>query len=218
MKRAIIFLGPPGAGKGTQATKIAEVLGVPYISTGDILRSAVKEGTALGRKANEYMSKGELVPDEVVIGIIDERLKKGDCKNGCILDGFPRTIPQASSLENLLKEKGMDSFVLFIDVPDEEVIRRNSKRRVCSKCGKIYHLETNPPPKNGICECGGILYQRDDDKEEVIKERLKVYREKTAPLIEYYTKKGVIHRIDGSGSVEEVYSRILSAIKKIDKT
>jgi len=218
MKKTIIFLGPPGAGKGTQATKVAEVLGVPYISTGDILRSAVKEDSPLGRKANEYMSKGELVPDEVVIEIIDERLKKGDCSNGCVLDGFPRTIPQAVSLDNLLKENGMDAFVLFIDVSDEEVIMRNSKRRVCSKCGKIYHLETSPPPQNGVCECGGSLYQRDDDKEEVIRERLKVYREKTAPLIEYYAKKGALQKIDGAGSIEEVYSRILSAIRKIDKT
>jgi len=217
MKKAIIFLGPPGAGKGTQATMISESIGVPYISTGDILRSAVKEGSSLGKKANEYMSKGELVPDEVVIGIIDERLNRGDCKNGCVLDGFPRTIAQAVSLENMLKEKGMDVFVLLIDVPDEEVIRRNSKRRVCDRCGKIYHLETNPPPGEGICECGGSLYQRNDDREDVIRERLRVYREKTAPLIDYYAKKNLLFKVNGSGSVEEVHSRVISALKKIDK-
>ncbi len=217
MRKAIIFLGPPGAGKGTQAVKVSEFFGVPYISTGDILRTAVKEKTLLGIKANEYMSKGELVPDDVVIGIIEDRLNRDDCMNGCILDGFPRTEAQAMSLERMLNAKNMDTVVLFIDVSDNEVIRRNSKRRVCSKCGRIYHLETSPPPKDGICECGGTLYQRDDDKEDVIRERLRVYREKTAPLIDYYTRRNQLLRIDGSGLPEEVYSGIISALKKIDK-
>lgn len=218
MRKAIIFLGPPGAGKGTQARMVSSAFGVPYISTGDILREAVKEGTPLGKEADKFMSRGELVPDDVVIGIIGERLKMGDCTNGCILDGFPRTTAQALSLENMLKERNMEVFVVFIDVSEDEVIRRNSKRRVCSKCGKIYHLETTPPKVDGICECGGSLYQRNDDREEVIKERLGVYKEKTAPLIEYYRKKNNLLKIDGSGSVDEVYSRLISTLKKIDKT
>ncbi len=218
MKKIFIFLGPPGAGKGTQAVMISKTLNLPYISTGDILREAVKDRTPLGIKANEYMSKGELVPDEVVIGIIEERIKNKDCERGCILDGFPRTVPQANALQEMLKrDDNVKLQVLFIDVPDEEVLRRNSKRRVCSSCGKIYHLESNPPLKEGLCDCGGKLFIREDDKEEVIMERLRVYREKTAPLIDFYKNNGLLFSVDGCGSVEEVHSRIIKTIGDFDK-
>lgn len=216
MRKVFIFLGPPGAGKGTQASSLSRHLGFPYISTGDILREAVKNSTPLGKKAEEFMKRGDLVPDEIVIGIIEERLKSKDCLQGCIFDGFPRTTAQAIALEKMLGDALVK--VLFIDVPDEEVVRRNSKRRVCSSCGRIYHLETSPPLKDGICDsCGGQLYLRDDDREEVIRERLRVYREKTAPLLHFYKEKGILTAVNGEGSIDEVRSRLLAEIEKLDK-
>ncbi len=210
----IIMLGPPGAGKGTQAKMLVERLGIPQISTGDMLRAAVKEGTELGKKAKEYMDAGKLVPDEVVIGIVKERLAQPDCEKGFILDGFPRTIPQAEALDRVLEElgKGID-YVINIAVPNEELITRLTGRRTCRQCGAMYHVVFNPPKVEGKCDkCGGELYQRDDDKEETIRQRLEVYQAQTAPLIEYYEKKGVLYNIDGTGSIEEIFQSILKVL------
>ena len=211
----LIFLGPPGSGKGTQAKMLVDKYGIPQISTGDILREAVKEGTPLGKEAKKYMDEGKLVPDEVVVGIVRERLKEPDCTKGFILDGFPRTIPQAEALDKTLQEmgKGIDH-VLSLEVDKEELVRRLSGRRTCKKCGAMYHIIFDPPKKDGVCDrCGGELYQRDDDKEETIRERLRVYEEQTAPLIEYYRKKGLLRPIDGVGKIEEIFARIRETIE-----
>jgi len=210
----LVLLGPPGSGKGTQAQRLVERYKIPQISTGDIFRQAVRDQTELGKKAKEYMDRGELVPDEVVVGMVEERLGQSDCKNGFILDGFPRTIAQAEALDKLLAGKGekLDA-VLEISVPDEEVVKRLSGRRTCRQCGAMYHIEFNPPKEPGKCDkCGGELYQRDDDKEEVIKSRLQVYHSQTAPLIEYYQKEGLLKKIDGLGGIEEVFARIVDAL------
>jgi len=207
MAKTFIFLGPPGAGKGTQAQRLVEEKGFVQISTGDILREAVKQGTELGKKAKEYMDAGKLVPDEIIIGIIKEKLKEiGD--RDIILDGFPRTISQAEALDKMLSEMGrqLDGVVLF-DVPDEEVINRISGRRVDPKTGKVYHLTYNPPPE------GVYVIQRDDDREEVIKRRLEVYHSQTAPLIEYYKKQNKLLVINATNKPEEVYRQLLSVIK-----
>jgi|Deesub1362A_J573_1020465.scaffolds.fasta_scaffold03529_6 adenylate kinase len=206
----LVFLGPPGAGKGTQAKKLSEEFKWPHISTGDILREAVSKGTELGRKAKEYMEKGELVPDKVVIGIIKDRLKLEDAQDGFILDGFPRTINQAQSLDEVLKEEGnsLDS-VLYFEVSEEEVVKRLTGRRTCSKCGAIFHLIYNPPKNSDICDlCQGKLIQREDDREETVKNRLKVYLSQTVPLIDYYKEKGVLREIDAGKSEDEVYQEI----------
>ncbi len=211
----LIMLGPPGAGKGTQAKMLVERFGIPQISTGDMLRAAVAEGTELGRKAKEYMDKGQLVPDEVVIGIVRERLSKEDCKKGFILDGFPRTVPQAEALDGILEEMGRKiDYVINIVVPDEEILKRLTGRRTCRKCGAMYHVVYNPPKKEGVCDkCGGELYQRDDDKEETIRNRLKVYAEQTAPLVDYYRKKGVLVDIDGTKGIKEIFEDILKVLE-----
>ena len=211
----LIFLGPPGSGKGTQAKMLVDHYGIPQISTGDILREAVREGTPLGREAKGYMDRGELVPDEVVVGIVRERLQGDDCKKGFILDGFPRTIPQAEALEETLKglSKGIDH-VINIEVGKDELIRRLSGRRTCRKCGAMYHIIFDPPKREGVCDrCGGELYQRDDDREETIRERLRVYEEQTAPLIEFYRKRGLLRTIDGKGEIKEIFERIKSAVE-----
>jgi adenylate kinase len=215
----IILLGPPGGGKGTQAKKIVEKYGIPHIATGDILREAVAKGTELGKKAKEYMDRGELVPDEIVIGIVRERLKQPDCEKGFLLDGFPRTIKQAEALDEMLKELGKDiDAVIYIDVPEEEVVKRITYRRTCRNCGAVYHLIYAPPKEDNKCDkCGGELYQRDDDKEEVVRQRFKVYMENTAPLIEYYEKKGLLYRVDGTKSIDEVFSQIDEILQKIAK-
>jgi len=210
----LVLLGPPGSGKGTQAQRLVERYKIPQISTGDIFRQAVRDQTELGKRAKEYMDRGELVPDEVVVGMVEERLGQSDCKNGFILDGFPRTIAQAEALDKLLAGKGekLDA-VLEISVPDEEVVKRLSGRRTCRQCGAMYHIEFNPPKEPGKCDkCRGELYQRDDDKEEVIKSRLQVYHSQTAPLIEYYQKEGLLKKIDGLGGIEEVFARIVDAL------
>jgi len=209
----IVLFGPPGAGKGTQAKELAKHYNIPHISTGDILRANVRAGTKLGMKAKEYMDKGELVPDEVLIGIIRDRLQQPDCKDGYMLDGYPRTLPQAEALQDILKKIGKPlEVVLNIDVPDEELIGRLSGRRMCS-CGESYHLIFNLPLKEGTCDaCGGKLYQRDDDKEEVVRQRLEVYAAKTKPLIDYYSDMGILVNIDGTGSVEDVFKQICDVL------
>ncbi len=213
----LIFLGPPGAGKGTQAKRVVEKYGIPQISTGDMLREAVAMGTELGKKAKEYMDKGELVPDEIVIGIVKERLQQPDCEKGFILDGFPRTIAQAEALDEMLKElnKKIDA-VINIVVPEEEVVKRITNRRTCRNCGAVYHLIYAPPKEDNKCDkCGGELYQRDDDKEETVRERYRVYRENTEPLIDYYRKRGVLYDVDGTKDIEGVWKEIEAILEKI---
>ncbi len=206
MAKTLIFLGPPGAGKGTQAERLVEEKGFVQLSTGDILREAVKKGTELGKKAKEYMDAGKLVPDDLIIEIIEEKLKELEGKD-IILDGFPRTIPQAEALEKMLPKVGrkLDAVILF-DVPDEVVIERISGRRIDPKTGKVYHIKYNPPPPDVE------VIQRDDDKEEVVRNRLKVYHEQTAPLIEFYKKKNILKVIDATKSPEEVYKQLLSVL------
>jgi adenylate kinase len=214
--RLIIF-GPPGAGKGTQASRISSRHGLLHISTGDMLRAAVREGSQLGRLAKSYMDKGELVPDDVVIGIIKDRIMKADSKDGFMLDGFPRTIPQAQALDKMLGEEGLKiGAVISIEVDDEEVVKRISGRRVCEKCGAMYHIIFDPPKNSGYCDkCDGKLYQRDDDSEDVVRNRLRVYRKQTEPLKEYYEKTGILKGVRGRGTVEEVFSEIERILKKL---
>ncbi len=215
----LILLGPPGAGKGTQAVRLVNHFGIPQISTGDILRKAVKDGTELGTLAKGYMDRGELVPDEVVVGIIRERIAEPDCERGYILDGFPRTIAQAEALDEMLKKlKGGIDHVVNIAVGDEEIIKRLTGRRTCSSCGAGYHILFDPPKKEGVCDkCGGKLIQRDDDQEETIRARLRVYRQQTEPLIAYYKRKGLLRTIPGVGNMEEIFEAILKAVEEPDK-
>ena len=207
----LILLGPPGAGKGTQAQRIVDRYHIPQISTGDILRAAVKESTPLGMKGKGFMDQGQLVPDEIVIGIIEERLKAKDCDPGFILDGFPRTIPQAEALQPILTniEKKIDH-VINIEVDPEELLRRLTGRRTCKNCGAMFHLFFQPPKKEGICDrCGGTLYQRADDKEETIRTRLKEYEKQTAPLIQYYQGKKKLRSIQGIGGPDQIFGQII---------
>lgn len=208
-------MGPPGAGKGTQAAKLKVALSVPHISTGDMFRAAVKEGTELGKKAKACMDDGKLVPDEITIGIVRERLGKDDCKNGFLLDGFPRTVEQADALEKILKDFGKKlTAVLNISVPSSELVKRAVGRRICKKCGATYHTEFNPPKKEGVCDaCGGELFQRADDTAETMTNRLSVYEESTKPLIEYYKKAGVYKEVDGLRPIDEVTKGLLDALK-----
>jgi adenylate kinase len=206
----LILLGPPGAGKGTQAQRIVERYHIPQISTGDILRAAVKGSSPLGPKAKGFMDQGQLVPDEIVIGIVEERLKERDCNSGFILDGFPRTIPQAEALQPILTkiERTIDH-VINIEVEPEELIRRLTGRRTCKNCGAMFHLLFQPPKREGICDrCGGTLYQRADDKEETIRTRLKEYEKQTAPLIQYYRDKKRLCSILGVGGPDQIFDQI----------
>ena len=206
----IIMLGAPGAGKGTQAKKIADLCKVPHISTGDIFRANIKQGTELGKKAKTYMDAGELVPDELVCDLVVDRIQQDDCTEGFILDGFPRTIPQAEALTNALNaiEQKME-YALNIDVPDENIIHRMAGRRACVGCGATYHVEFNPPKTADVCDvCGDALILRDDDKPETVTNRLNVYHEQTKPLIDYYEKQGIVHTIDGTQTMDEVFSDI----------
>ena len=210
----IIMLGAPGAGKGTQAKMIADKYGVPHISTGDIFRANIKEGTELGKKAKTYMDKGLLVPDELVVDLVVDRVKNPDCGKGYVLDGFPRTIPQAECLDKALAEMNdsMD-YAINIDVPDENIITRMGGRRACVGCGATYHVVNIPPKKEGICDrCGGELILRDDDKPETVKKRLDVYHEQTQPLIDYYTKKGIIKDVDGTQQMDDVFNAIVKIL------
>jgi adenylate kinase len=210
----LIFLGPPGAGKGTQAQRLREDFHLPYIATGDMLREAVKNGSELGRKAKEYMDAGKLVPDELIIAMFVERLQEGDTEDGFILDGFPRTIPQAEALAEELQKLGRRiTAVLLIDVPDDVLVERISGRRVCVKAGHNYHVKYDPPKHDMVCDQDGSrLIQRDDDKPEVVRERLKTYHEQTEPLIEYYDERGLLRRFDGTRSPDEVHRHIRATI------
>lgn len=210
----IVMLGAPGAGKGTQADKIAEKYNIPHISTGDIFRSNIKAGTELGKKAKSFIDQGLLVPDEVTIGMLLDRIHEADCENGYILDGFPRTIPQAESLTAALEENGEAiDFALDVEVPDANIVNRMAGRRACLKCGATYHTEFAAPKKKGICDkCGSELVLRDDDKPETVQKRLEVYHEQTHPLIDYYKKKGVLHAIDGTLSMETVFKNIVDIL------
>lgn len=211
----IILFGPPGAGKGTQAKKLVDFYGIPQISTGDILRANVREGTELGLAAKVYMDKGELVPDKVLIGIIKNRLKEADCKKGFILDGYPRTVPQADALEVILDEieKPID-VVLNLEVPDEMLVGRISGRLMC-KCGASYHIISNPPKKENICDiCGGEVFQRADDKAEAVQNRLDVYKKQTQPLINYYEEKGILVTLDGTKDIDVVFKDIKGILAK----
>ena len=208
----LIFLGAPGAGKGTQAEKVSEYLNIPTISTGNIIRDALKNGTEMGLKAKSYMDAGALVPDEVVIGIIQERLAQPDCENGFILDGFPRTIPQAEALDRM---GIVIDRIIDIDVPDETIAQRVSGRRVCAACGSSYHIDYKKPTVEGVCDrCGGTLVQRKDDQPETVKERLAVYHEQTEPLKAYYAKSGKLVTVKGQERVEDTTALTLKAVEE----
>ena len=210
----IIMLGAPGAGKGTQAKMIAEKYGIPHVSTGDIFRANIKNGTELGMEAKKYMDQGQLVPDELTVKILLDRVAKDDCKNGYVLDGFPRTIPQAEVLDSELTKLGDHiDYAINVDVPDENIVKRMSGRRACLTCGATYHIEHVPPKKEGICDvCGSELVLRDDDKPETVKNRLNVYHEQTQPLIDFYTEKGVLKTVDGTVPMEEVFAAITAIL------
>jgi len=212
----LILMGLPGAGKGTQAEKINEKYQIPHISTGDMFRSAIKEGTDLGNKAKEYMDQGALVPDAVTIGIVRERLMKDDCKDGFLLDGFPRTIAQAESLEELLSELNQSiDFVLHVNVPEEKLVERLSGRRICPTCGAAYHIAFNPPKVEGVCDKdGSALIQRDDDQPETVKNRLAVNLEQTQPLLDFYQDKGYLAEVDGDQDISVVFQEIERILEK----
>lgn len=211
----IIMLGAPGAGKGTQAKKIAEKYGIPHISTGDIFRANIKEGTELGKKAKEYMDQGALVPDSLTLDLIMDRFKAPDCANGYVLDGFPRTIPQAEALTKTLAEAGaaMD-YAINVEVPDAAIVERMSGRRACLKCGATYHIVYNAPKTEGVCDtCGEELVLRKDDAPETVLNRLSVYHEQTQPLIDYYQKQGILREVDGTKELNEVFEAIIAELK-----
>lgn len=210
----IIMLGAPGAGKGTQAKMIAEKYGIPHISTGDIFRANIKNGTELGMKAKSFMDKGELVPDELTVSMLLDRVGQPDCKEGYVLDGFPRTIPQAEELDRALSGRNEQiDFAVDVDVPDENIVKRMSGRRACLKCGATYHLEHIPPRKEGVCDtCGSELVLRDDDKAETVLKRLQVYHEQTQPLIDFYTRKGILKTVDGTQDMKDVFAAIVGIL------
>jgi len=210
----VVLLGPPGAGKGTQAKLLEQEFGAVQISTGDILRKAVANQTPLGKQAGDYITRGALVPDDVIIDLIAERLQKQDCAKGFLLDGFPRTIPQAESLDAILKKLALNlNSVLSVQVPREVIIERLAGRRTCRKCGALGHVVFDPPKQAGVCDrCGGELFQRDDDQEETIANRLKVYEAQTAPLVDYYRRQGTLREIDGVGSIDQIRERVMTAL------
>ena len=210
----IIMLGAPGAGKGTQAKKIAAKYGIPHISTGDIFRANIKNGTELGKKAKTYMDQGLLVPDELVVDLVVDRVNQDDCTNGYVLDGFPRTIPQAEALTEALEKMGQKvDFAIDVNVPDENIVKRMGGRRACVTCGATYHMVYAPTKKEGICDtCGGELILRDDDKPETVTKRLGVYHEQTQPLIDYYTKSGTLKEVDGTIDINDVFAAIVKTL------
>lgn len=212
----LVFLGAPGAGKGTQAKRLVEKYGIPQISTGDLLRAAVAAGTPLGKEAKAYMDRGELVPDSVVLGMVKERLSQDDCKKGFILDGFPRNVAQAEALDKMLAEMNMPlDLALNLDVPFDDLMKRLTGRRTCKSCGQMYNIYYSPSKEEGKCDkCGGELFQRDDDKEETIRKRLEVYKAQTEPLIDYYTKKGILKSVAGTGNIDEIFSSICAILEK----
>ncbi len=206
----VILLGPPGAGKGTQAEEIVDRYKLTHISTGDILRASIKKGTSLGKQAKEYLDQGELVPDEVVVNIVKERLKEPDCQSGALLDGFPRTLEQAHQLQQVLEDmgRGLNS-VIYIEVGEDELVSRLTGRRICRECGATYHLKFNPPQVRNVCDqCGGELYQREDDSLETVKQRLNVFKEQTEPLVAYYQERGLLDTVDGNQDINEVFREI----------
>lgn len=213
----VILMGPPGAGKGTQAEKIKAAYPIPHISTGDMFREAVSNKTPLGMEAKKYMDEGKLVPDEVTIGIVKERLMQPDCSEGFLLDGFPRTVAQAEALDELLKGIGKKlEAAINIYVPDDILIERMTGRVTCKECKAVYHLKFNPPAKEGICDkCGGELVERSDDRGDIVKKRLEVYNEQTNPLIEYYKRTGILYNIDGNRSTEEVFADIKKVLENL---
>ncbi len=210
----IIMLGAPGAGKGTQAEMISEKYGLPHISTGDIFRANIKNGTELGKEAKKYMDQGQLVPDELTVKILLDRVSQADCKNGYVLDGFPRTIPQAEVLDAELTKLGDKvDFAINVDVPDDNIINRMSGRRACVSCGATYHVVFNPTKVEGVCDkCGANLILRDDDKPETVKNRLDVYHKQTQPLIDFYSKKGILKEVDGTVAMNEVFNAITAIL------
>ncbi len=210
----IVMLGAPGAGKGTQARMISEKFGIPHISTGDIFRANLKNGTELGKKAKSYMDQGILVPDELTCDLVVDRITKEDCADGYILDGFPRTIPQAEALTAALEKLGTAiDYAIDVDVPDESIVYRMGGRRACPSCGATYHVRFNPPKEEDICDtCGAELILRDDDKPETVQKRLDVYHKQTQPLIAYYTEKGILHKVDGTQKMNEVFNVILTCL------
>ncbi|HHU76851.1 MAG TPA: adenylate kinase [Firmicutes bacterium] len=212
----LMIMGPPGAGKGTQAERIAKEFSLLHISTGDIFRNAIKEGTETGKKAKEYMDKGALVPDEIVIEVVRDRLSKPDCASGVLLDGFPRTLEQAEALDDVLNDLGMVfDAVINVDVNEEELLNRLTGRRVCRNCGTTYHIKFNPPKVRTICDhCGGELYQRSDDTIDTVKERLVVYKKQTFPMMEFYQRKGIFENFDGARDIDEVFQDIKAYLEK----
>lgn len=212
--KSVVLLGPPGAGKGTQASGIAEKYGILHISTGDIFRANLKAGTPLGLKAKEYMEKGALVPDELTCDLVEDRVMQEDCKNGYLLDGFPRTVFQAEHFDKFLASKGMKlESVIDIEVPDEALIPRATGRRVCRSCGRPYHVTAMPPKVEGVCDvCGGEVYQRADDSEETVKNRLSVYHEQTEPLTDYYRNTGILKTVNGDQDMDKVFAEICEAL------
>lgn len=213
----IVLLGAPGAGKGTQAKKLIEKYKIPQISTGDLLRKQVAEGTPLGKEAKSYMDRGELVPDKVVLGMVQERIKEPDCSNGFILDGFPRNTAQAEALDKMLSAAGKPlQAALSVDVPAEDLMKRLTGRRTCRVCGQMYNIYFSPSKKEGKCDKdGGELYQRDDDREETIRKRLQVYESQTAPLINYYSARGLVRRVAGTGPIDEIFKKVTAELEKI---
>lgn len=219
MVTVIVLLGPPGSGKGTQAKRLIEEVGIPHVSSGDLFRHHLSEGTELGKRAKSYMDKGELVPDDVTVDMVIDRISRPDCEEGVILDGFPRTLTQAQALDEALEQRGQRiTIVPLIQVSDDEVTRRLTARRVCEDCGAVYNLVFNPPEKEGVCNvCGGDLYQREDDNPETVRHRLYTYYKETSPLIGYYFARDLLVRIDGEQTVEEVQQDLLEAIEAAEE-